>query len=504
MNRNQKLLMNTSSSLLKQVVVTICGFILPRYMLLYFGSSVNGLVASATQFLSFISLLEMGIGPVIQANLYGPLAKKDKKGISEVVVSTERFFRRISAIFLVYLAILAFVFPAFVNNDYGTWYTISLLIIISISTFAQYFFGMTYQVLLNADQKSYVQNGLAMVSTILNTVFCIVLMHLGASIHSVKLVTALIFVIRPLGQAIYVRRHYELDKKIKLEGEPIKQKWNGFAQHLSAVVNANAATAILTFLSSLENVSVYSVYFTIVNGITTTVMTAATGLEAFFGNMLAKGEKEALNKSFGMIELLIHVLTTIVYTVAAITIVPFISVYTRGINDADYVVPVFGVMLVLAYGAQCLRIPYFRVIKAAGHFKETQNGSFISAALNIVVSVALVFKFGLVGIAIGSLVAMVYHTCYFVWYLKSHILERSVFKFVYYIVADLLIGVVTFFISKGFVMTDVTYLSWVILAIKVGIVTLGVSVVINGIFHGKQIAGMLKGFLEKRRNNSGI
>ena len=63
--------------LLKQAVVMICGFILPRYFLLYYGSEVNGLISSMTHFLGFISLLELGIGPVIQANLYKPLAEKD-------------------------------------------------------------------------------------------------------------------------------------------------------------------------------------------------------------------------------------------------------------------------------------------------------------------------------------------------------------------------------------------------------------------------------------------
>ena len=111
-------------------------------------------------------------------------------------------------------------------------------------------------------------------------------------------------------------------------------------------------------------------------------MTATTGLEAYFGNMLAKGEQKNLERAFSRIEWLIHFSVTVIFTIAAITVVPFISVYTRGINDVDYIVPLFSTILMLAYAAQCLRVPYFRVIKAAGHFRETQNGAFISTALN--------------------------------------------------------------------------------------------------------------------------
>src|SRR5699024_2044843 len=105
---------------------------------------------------------------------------------------------------------LCFLYPTMV--DFGAWYTISLLIIISISTLAQYLFGMTYQLLLNADQKSYIQLTIQIVTIILNTVFSIILMQMGASIHLVKLMTASVYVLRPLIQMFYVHRHYNINK----------------------------------------------------------------------------------------------------------------------------------------------------------------------------------------------------------------------------------------------------------------------------------------------------
>lgn len=500
MTRKQKFFLNSGTGVLKQMVAVICGFILPRYILLYYGSDTNGLISSMSNFLGFISLLEMGIGPVIQANLYGPLAQKDGEQISKIIISSERFFRKIAAIFLIYIVILAFVFPTSINTKYDVWFSVSLLVIIASSTFAQYFFGMTYQLLLNADQKAYIQMALQMATTILNTIFCIVFMRLGASIHLVKLLSASIFICRPLGQAIYVRRHYRINKKLKLTEEPIKQKWNGFAQHLAAVVCGHVDVVVLTFFSSLANVSVYSVYFNVTNGVTAIIMTAATGLESLFGNMIAKKEQKTLLKTFEMTELIVHTAVTVIFTIAAITIKPFVAVYTRGITDADYLVPAFGVMLVMAYAAQCLRVPYFRIIKAAGAFKETQNGAFLSAILNVVISVVLVFRFGLVGIALGTFVAMMYHTCYFVWYLKGHILNRSVWYFVYYLCSDILIGILAFFFTHNMAMVQVSYLSWTIFAFQVAAITIGISILVNGVLHGKTILGVVKRHLEKKKN----
>lgn len=473
--------MNTGTGLLKQLVVVVCGFILPRYMLSYYGSEVNGLVASITQFLGFISLLEMGIGPVIQANLYGPLAKKDNEQISKIVKSSERFFKRIAYIFLVYIAVLAICFPVLIGGEFEAVYTISLLIIIAISTFAQYYFGATYQLLLNADQKAYIQTVLQIVTVLLNTVFSVVLMKLGMSVHVVKLVTAIVFVLRPLGQAIYVKHNYDLDKKVVLKEEPIKQKWSAFGQHIAAVVTERVAVVVLTLFSTLANISVYSVYFAVVNGITTTVITAAAGLESFFGNIVAKNEKKALVKSFALVEWIIHLIVTVLFVVTCITIIPFISVYTDGIKDVNYILPQFGVLLTLGYAVRCLRLPYFTIVKASGHFKETQNGAFIAVAINIALSLGLVFKYGLNGIAIGTLAAMAYHTIYFVWYLRKNILKRSPLHFLKHLVVDAVIGVLAFKLSQRFVMTDLSYMAWVVYAVKVSTVTCIVAVLVSGL-----------------------
>lgn len=490
MSRKKKLLLNTGTGILKQLVTVICGFILPRYMLLYYGSSVNGLISSITHFLSFISLLDMGVGAVVQANLYKPLADKDNDQISRIVKSSERFFRRLAYIFIAYIIVLCFIFPTMV--EFGAWYTISLLLIISASTLAQYLFGMTYQLLLNADQKSYVQLTMQIGTILLNTVFAIILMRMGVSVHVVKLTTAAVYVLRPLGQMLYVNKHYDINRKIEVIGEPIKQKWNGFSQHFASVICQNIDVAVLTLFSTLKNVSIYSVYFNVTNGVEQIVMTAATGLESLFGNMLAKGEKEKLLKTFTVVEWITHAGVTLIFTVAGITIIPFIKVYTKGIADANYIAPVFGTILVTAYGVQCLRVPYFRIIKAAGYFRETQNGAYISAGLNIVITVALVFKFGLIGAAAGTLVAMFYHTCYFVWYLQRHILGRPVRYFIGYMVTDAAVAVVSYLLTRGFVIGGETYLAWVVLAVKVFTVTSAVTLVIHAVFYRKQIQSLIR------------
>lgn len=499
MSRKQKLILNTLTGVLKQVVTVICGFILPRYMLLYYGSATNGLISSISNFLGFISLLDMGVGAVIQANLYKPLADKDSGTISQIVKSSARFFRRLAYIFIGYIVLLCFLFLILFKSKYDSWFTISLLIIVSISTLAQYLFGMTYQLLLNADQKSYVPLLLQIFTILANTIFAVVLMKLGMSVHIVKLMTAVVYVLRPLLQMVYVHKHYNIDKTVKVVGEPIKQKWNGFSQHFAAVVCQNIDIVVLTVFSTLEEVSIYSVYYSVTSGVQQIIMTAATGLEALFGNMIARGEKDKLSRTFISVEWAIHTVVTFVFTVAAVTIVPFISVYTQGINDANYIALAFATLLVIAYALQCLRIPYFRIIKAAGHFKQTQNGAYISACLNIVITVGLVFNFGLVGAAIGTLVAMLYHTGYFVWYLSKNILYRPINYFLQYLALDALTALLSYLLTKGFQFNVSTYFEWVRLAVSDSLIVFAASVLVNLLFCRKQVCMLTRLLMRKAR-----
>lgn len=489
MERKRRLYFNTISALVLQMVVFVCGFILPKQILLFYGSEVNGLVTSITRFLSIISFLELGIGPVIQSNLYKPLAENNNELVSKILVSSEKFYKKIACIFLMYIVILSLFYPK-MNREFSYLYTFSMIIIISISTFVQYYFGITYQVFLNADQKIYISSILQIFTVILNTILCIILMQLNFSIHIVKLVSTIVFIIRPIFQNVYVRRKYVLNLKIKYEEEPIKQKWNGFAQHVAAVINENIDIMLLTFFIGFQSVSIYSVYFLVISGITLVVMTPASSLESYWGNILAKEEKLLLNKSFNLVEFFIHSIVTFLYTSTAILIAPFISVYILGAKDENlYYLPAFGLLLTFAYAIQCLRIPYFRIIKAAGHYKETQNGSFVSTIINVIISLIAVKKFGLIGIASGTLFAMLYHTVYFAIYLRKNILKNSFIKFLIYLFMDILVAVVVLYFSKYFSMDSKTYLAWIIYAIKVSFVSLSCVSLIFGSFY----------YLSKRR-----
>ena len=489
--RSKKAIINITMTLLLQIVAIIYGFIIPKVIITSFGSEVNGLVSSITQFLAYITLLESGVGPVIKASLYKPIANKDKKEIANVLRASEKFFRTISYVFIVYLIILAFIYPLIISTEFSYIYTLSLIIIISISTFAEYYFGMTYKLYLQAEQKTYVISIIQIITYILSIVIIVILAKLHCSIHLIKLISGFIFVLRPVMQNIYVKRKYQININLVDNEYKLKNKWDGLAQHIAAVIHGDTDVTILTIFSNLTEVSVYSVYYLIVKGINSIIQAFTGGIDASFGDMIAKKEQENLNRKFNIYEVFYFTTATIVYTSTIILIVPFVSIYTKGITDANYIRPIFGVLLVLSEFMWAIRLPYSSITLAAGHFKETKKGAWVEAITNIVLSIILVFKYGIIGVAIGTLVAMLIRTIEFVYHTNKYILNRNIFESVKKIIIIIIEVLLIVFLSKYLPKINIiSYLTWIEYALLVGILSVVIVLSVNIVIYRKEFKEM--------------
>ncbi len=498
--RKKKAIKNVVSSLFLQIIVLIFGLIVPRLIIKSYGSNVNGLISSITQFLSYITLLEVGIGPVVKATLYKPIANNDENEIKNILKAAEKFFRIISVVFLLYLTVLSFIYPLIVKNDFSYFYTFSLIVIISVSTFVEYYFGMTYKLYLQASQKTYVTSTIQIFTYILNIVVIVVLIRLNVSIQLVKLISSFTFILRPIIQNIYIKRKYNIDLKDADSTYRLKNKWDGLVQHIAAIIHNNTDIAVLTFFSTLTEVSVYSVYSMIVRGIKSIIQALSRGIDASFGDMIAKRENDKLNKNFNIYEFIYFTIITIVYSCSIILIVPFIKVYTMGISDVNYIRPLFGWLIVISEFVWSIRLPYSSITLAAGHFKQTRNGAWVEAISNIVISIILVIRYGIIGVAIGTIISMTIRTIEFIYHTNKYILGRSIFislKRVFMIVFETIIIIL---ISK-FISLDniISYSNWILSGFKIFGVSLIITICFNFMFFKDDFLDVLSLIKRKRK-----
>ena len=496
--RNKKLALNSISALLFQVTAVLCGFILPRAILNRYGSYVNGLVNSAAQFLQMIAFLELGVGAVLQSALYKPLADRDFSRVSEVIASGNSFFRKLAGILVVYVGVLMIGFPLLVDDSMGFAYSATLIFSMSISYFAQYYFGIVDGLLLRADQKGYIINIIDLVTLVINTILCYCLLYWGFSIQAVKFTTAAIFLLRPILVRYYIRKNYQIDRKCRYTKDPIEQKWNGVAQHVAAIVLDSTDMVILSLFSDMISVSIYSVYLLVVSGVQNLILRFFSGIDALFGELWAKQEREALNKYFGFTEWMIHGVGLFVWCCTYKLIVPFVVIYTEHMDYTNYNVPVFAALICLAYMLQTLRIPFHSIIRSTGHFKNTQNIYIIGASMNVILSVLAVHNWGLVGVTVGTIAAMLYQVLHMGYYvlkhLKVHSFRRSLKQYAVDVLTIGLVLCVTRLISA----TEATWLGWIVLAVKQAVVIGSCVLVTNFVCYQKETMQIIKKVLKKK------
>ena len=498
--RSKKLLYNSATSILLQLVTILCGFVVGRMTLATFGSEINGAVSSITQFLGYISLLEAGIGGVTRAALYKPLAEKDENKISGIVNATQGFFRKIAIIFLAYAVILAVAFKAISKTELGFGFIASLVLILAINTFAQYYFGITCAVLINADQSEYINRLLSILILVLNSIATVVLINSGYSVHTVKTVSMLLFLIRPIALFIIVKRKFNINKHHPPDKVALNQRWNGFGHHIAFYIHNNVDVMVVTTMLGLKWASVYAVYYLVVSGIKKIVVAFGGGTEAAFGNMIAKNEREVLLSRFGMVENLSSMVIVAMFSTTGLMIFDFLGIYTSGVTDIQYIIYSVGILFVLSEALHCIKQNYHNLILAAGHYKQTQIGAFIEAGLNVILSIVLALFMGISGILVATIVSTLYRTVEYVIYLRKNILYRNIWPSIKRTLVNLLSAglIVAICLVIPFNTPD-TYLLWVIKAIPVFAISCAVTFLVNSVFYSKDlrlitrhIIGMLK------------
>lgn len=496
--------LNIFFSLLLQLVTCVRGLILPGIIIPAYGSDINGLVSSISQFLTYISLLEAGVGSIFRASLYKPLANGDMDKVSGIINEQKHFYRKIGMIFVLYVVALCFIYPMIAKTDTSQPYVISLLLILGVSTFTEYFFSLPYTSLLSADQLVRITYIVSIIYTLVNVLVSLICVSLKADIRTIYLSMSVIGLLRPLFYTIYVRKHYHLNKEAKPDKVAMAQRTNGMVHHFAYYIHTNTDSAILTIFLGTAMVSVYNVYGAIIFGVEKIITSVSSGASASIGNLIAIGDQKSIKKATDVFELVQGGIATVVYTITAILLIPFIRLYTANMTDVSYLHPTFGYMLILAELIYCFRCIYSTISTSANKFKETQLGAVLECAVNLIISLALVLiaKLGLLGVAIGTVLGMFVRYIFEVFFLSRNIICRPVWKAMKMLTTSASVCALSILICHILIDYSAieTYGSWVCYAIATTLITGSVAVVIYLALYHETAMSILHRILRRVKN----
>ena len=455
-------LINIISSLTLQVVTVISGFIIPKIILTNFGSSVNGLVSSLNQFLSYITLIEGGITGVVLANLYKPLVDHDNKKISAVLVTAKKFFNKIGYLFIAYSIGVAVVYPILSKEGFSWSFVASLTVVLSLNLLIQYLFSLSFRVLLQSDKKLYVISFTQIVITVCNIACAFFSVKIYPSIHLLKLLTGLLYIIQPLVYGYFVKKHYSINWGTEPDDNLLKERWNGFAINCAAFIHNSTDITILTIFTNLATVSIYGVYTLVTNGLNGLFAAVFRAIAPTVGQAYAKGDEHELNKKLDLFEFITFISVYFCFTLSGLLITPFVQLYTNGITDVDYIQPIFGVLIVMAEGLYLIKEPHLDLSYSANKFKELSVPAFVEAGINILVSIILVHKLGLIGVAIGTIAGMTYRMAYQIYFTTKIVKNRKQWIFYKKLLAFSFVTLIGVAICHFVPLTEITVWNWVL------------------------------------------
>ena len=485
-----------AANLFLQIVVFISGIILPRFILQAYGSSINGMITSVNQFLTYLGLAEAGVATASVVALYTPLALGRKDEVNSILSAARKFYNRSGVLFLSLTAVLVFIYPFFISGQLDNSLVRWMIVVLAGSTLVDYFFLGKYRVLLMANQEGYVVALIQSVGTVANMVVSIGLIYAGASVLAVKAVATGVYVLRLFLVKAYAKKKYpDLDFHAQPAEGALKQKNAALFHQVVTIIVNNTDTTILTIClgsRSLLEVSVYGIYMLVVNAVNQLLTSFSNGLTAGFGEVIDRREEETLKKSYSDYEYMFFLIFFVVVACMGVLLIPFISVYTIDMKDVQYVRPVIAVLFTLLVFLQNVRIPGLTIICAAGHYKETRYQAGLEAAINIVVSLALVWSMGMTGVLIGTVCSYGYRSFEIILYTNRHLIPGTAKTAFIRIIRNLIVTAVLIVAGIWLIPQNMTsFINWFIYAVAAGVVSVVLIVGVNYIAEPQEFKNLI-------------
>ena len=421
--RRKSAIINSTVGFVCLVVPIFIQFFSRKYFLQYLNVEYLGISGTFTSLLSTLSLSELGIQTAVVYCLYKPLAEKNYCLVNNLMNVLRVIYKWIGFFFIVF----PFLFSPFLGSvlkgsDIDSTIIITFFIV-SFTSACSYFLAYK-RCLIFADQKEYISK---IIDLVCNVFFCIIQIASLVIFSSFILfcsIALLQVIISNLVIHLFCKKLYPFLHRTNFSKEAFKEVWS----YTKNIIMLRIAAYVYT---STDNIVISSIigatwvgYLGNYTILTTKLISIANGmlvpLGPIIGNLL-------LDKNDEKNEQILRVYTFVRLIIASVLLIPLFIVFE------DLITWWIGEQYVLSVAIKCLLMADFFIniyytaccdfIGAAGLFDKDKNIGLIGAIINIVLSVILVYKMGIIGVLIGTVVSQV-----FFWISRSVLLYKYCIK----------------------------------------------------------------------------
>ena len=391
-------------SIFSKAIIFALGILIPRIIILNYGSGANGLLSSVGDIFTYIALIEAGIGVAATQALYKPLSKNDYENVSGVLVATQNYFRRLIKWYALAVLIFSFIYPLVISSEYSYPIVFGVIFVQGISHILTYYFASTLTQLLSADGHEYVSQLISLLAFILNSLSKIILLSFQVNLVVVQCVYCIVNVIQILIIRGYIRKKYPwINWSAKPQQEALTKKNKYMINGIAWTIFSSTDTILLSLFCGLAITSIYSVYNLVYTSLSAIIIVFYSSTYFILGQLFHKNKEKFLTL-YSAIENLLTGLTFSLFSVAYVMILPFISLYTNG-ADIQYIDRYLPLLFALVQIVSNARLLSGHVVNICNQPQLIIKDSIIEMAINLILSIVLVNFIGIHGVLIATVVA---------------------------------------------------------------------------------------------------
>lgn len=368
---------------------------------------VNGLF---TNILTIISLAELGIGTSIIYSLYKPIATGDYGKIKALMNFYKITYRIIGIVVIILGLVLTPYIELFISNP-PEINNLRLIFLLFVFSTAATYFNSYKRAMIGADQKQYIVSVYQSVFIFIQNIFQIIVLYITENYVVYLVVQILLIVFQNIVISKKADKLYPFLKE-KNAGKIDKETMHGIKRNVSAMVFHKMGSMVVSstdniLISKMINISVvglYSNYSLIINAINGLLVQIFSSITASVGNLGVTTSEEYTQIVFKRVLFLNFWIYAFCSVMLFTLINPFIELWIG--QEMLLGMPVITVIIANFYLSGMRRtVLTFR--EALGLYWYDRYKPIAESIINLVASVILARKFGLIGVFIGTTISTV-------------------------------------------------------------------------------------------------
>lgn len=448
------------------VILSVFNLIYSRLIIQNYGSSVNGLISTLIQFVSLFTILEGGFSVAAVVASFEPIAQKDFKKVNNILFTITKYFFRIAGIFTLVSLVAGIIYIQFLDPVLSLTKTYSLLIITVLTTTVSFGFVSKYSIVISGDNRGYIKSIMAIFSKTVTWIASVILILTDKSIILVYSLTLLNVIINAVLLRAYERKCYSYATyKGIYQPSLIKGTKDVFFQKIASTIFTSTDLMLISAGISLASASVYNIYNQIFHAVFNLLVSVVEAPFNSFGQIYGNGENDKVDNLFGIFAKITTLMSTILLSVVGMTIISFLTVYTQGIKDTNYIVPSLVLLFYTQYYCQLNNRPYGLILNVAGLFRMQNLQCGLAAVVNLLLSVIAMQFWGINGVIFGSIVGTTIILFMNIYQSFKYVVKSGALSDVIWLVLNYLIGLALIIAPSIRTYTLTSYAVWVIYGI---------------------------------------